>query len=386
MAPRPWNLIAELTYRCPLRCPYCSNPSDHAAIREGLDAEAWGRVFAEAAALGCVHVGLTGGEPSTRRDLDAIVRHAARAGLYVHLVTAGLPLRPEALPLLREAGLRSVQLSIQDADPATADAIAGTESFARKLAVARAAREAGLALTINVVLHRHNLDRRKRAERARSAPGDAQPAGRERSASGREPSEADPVAELVALARRLDADRLELAHAQYDGWALRNRAALLPTRAQVEAAAATVRAERARGPRPEILLVLPDWFAGRPKPCMGGWGQRIVVVAPDGLVLPCHAARGLPGLEFWSFAERGLRACWEDAPGMNAFRGEAWMREPCRSCPERVRDFGGCRCQAYRLAGDASDTDPACSLAPRHEALRAAREVASDAAELVYRG
>jgi PqqA peptide cyclase len=301
-----------------------------------------------------VHVGLTGGEPSARRDLDAIVRHAAAAGLYVHLVTAGLPLRPEALPALRDAGLRSVQLSIQDATPEASDAIAGTESFARKLAVARAVREAGLALTINVVLHRHNLAR---------------------------------LGELIALARTLDADRLELAHTQYDGWAWRNRAALLPSREQVERAAELVRAERARAARPEILLVLPDWFAGRPKPCMGGWGQRLVVVAPDGLVLPCHAARGLPGLAFWNAAERGLRACWEDAPGMNAFRGEAWMREPCRSCPERARDFGGCRCQAFRLTGDAANPDPACALVPGHEALVEARGDAGDQApELVYRG
>src|SRR5690606_18087986 len=240
---------------------------------------------------------------------------------------------------LRDAGLRSVQLSIQDAEPAASDAIAGTESFARKLAVARAVREAGLALTINVVLHRHNLDR---------------------------------VAEIVALARALDADRLELAHAQYDGWAWRNRAALLPTREQVERAAAVVRAERARGARPEILLVLPDWFAGRPKPCMGGWGKRLVVVAPDGLVLPCHAARDLP-LEFWNVRERGLEACWHDAPGMNAFRGEAWMREPCRSCPERAKDFGGCRCQALRLTGDAANADPACARSPHHPALAAHR-------------
>ena len=352
-APRPWNLIAELTYRCPLRCPYCSNPTDHAAIRDDLGADAWGRVFAEAAALGCVHVGLTGGEPSARRDLDAIVRHAAAAGLYVHLVTAGLPLRPEALPALRDAGLRSVQLSIQDATPETSDAIAGTESFARKLAVARAVRDVGLALTINVVLHRHNLER---------------------------------VGELIALARELDADRLELAHAQYDGWAWRNRAALLPAREQVERAAEVVRAERARAARPEILLVLPDWFAGRPKPCMGGWGQRLVVVAPDGLVLPCHAARDLPGLAFWSVVERGLRAAWEYAPGMNAFRGEAWMRAPCRTCPERARDFGGCRCQAFRLTGDPANADPACALAPSHGALAAARDGETADAVLRHRG
>lgn len=370
-APRPWNLVAELTYRCPLRCPYCSNPADHAAIRDGLGTEDWARVFREAAALGCVHVGLTGGEPSARRDLEALVRHAAEAGLYVHLVTAGLPLRPEQIPALRAAGLRSVQLSIQDADPARSDALAGTESFDRKIALARAVRAAGLALTINVVLHRHNL--------APCEPG-------EPACEGAPSGERDPVRALVALARELDADRLELAHAQYEGWALRNRAALLPTREQVEAAAATVRAERARAARPEILLVLPDWFAGRPKPCMGGWGRRLVVVAPDGLVLPCQAARDLPGLAFWSVTERSLRACWEDAPGMNAFRGEAWMREPCRSCPERARDFGGCRCQAFRIAGDPAATDPACALAPAHERLLALRRGEGAAPALVPRG
>jgi pyrroloquinoline quinone biosynthesis protein E len=348
--PRPWNLIAELTYRCPLRCPYCSNPVDHAEIRDGLDADAWGRVFRDAAALGAVHVGLTGGEPSVRRDLGAIVRHAAAAGLYTHLVTAGVPLDAAGLAELAAAGLRSVQLSVQDAQAAASDAIAGTACFERKLALARAVRALGLALTLNVVLHRRNLG---------------------------------SVAALIELARALDADRLELANAQYDGWALVNRAALLPAREQLDAAAALVRAAQRRAPRPEILWVLPDYFAERPKPCMGGWGRRLVVVAPDGLVLPCHAARGLPGLEFWSAAERGLRACWEDAPGMNAFRGEGWMREPCRSCPERARDFGGCRCQAFRLTGDAAATDPACALAPRHALVEAApvRD-----APLVYRG
>jgi pyrroloquinoline quinone biosynthesis protein E len=348
---RLWNLIAELTYRCPLRCPYCSNPLDWAAVRDGLDADAWGRVFREAAALGAVHVGLTGGEPSARRDLDAIVRHAAGAGLYPHLVTAGLPLDAEGLARLRDAGLRSVQLSIQDATAAASDALAGTPSFERKCELARAARSLGLALTLNVVLHRANLG---------------------------------SVGALVELARALDADKLELANAQYDGWALRNRDALLPSRAQLDAASAVVARERFRALRPEILWVLPDYFAGRPKPCMGGWGRRLAVVAPDGLVLPCHAARGLPGLEFWSACERPLAACWRDAPGMNAFRGQAWMPEPCRSCVKRTEDFGGCRCQAFRLTGDAAATDPACVLAPQHSAIGAARERARDAG-LVYR-
>jgi len=352
MSERLWNLIAELTYRCPLRCPYCSNPTDWASIRDGLDADAWARVFREAAALGAVHVGLTGGEPSARRDLDAIVRSAAEAGLYTHLVTAGTPLTPDALAVLRDAGLRSVQLSVQDATAAASDRIAGAESFERKLAIARATRELGLALTLNVVLHRANLA---------------------------------SVGALIELARVLDADRLELANAQYDGWALRNRDALLPTREQLVAAAEVVQRERAKSARPELLWVLPDYFAERPKPCMGGWGRRLVVVAPDGLVLPCHAARALPGLEFWSAAERPLRDCWQDAPGMNAFRGEAWMPEPCRSCDRRAVDFGGCRCQAFRLTGDAARTDPACELAPDRDAIAGARERAGRTA-LVFRG
>jgi len=351
--PRVWNLIAELTYRCPLRCPYCSNPEAFASIRDALDADAWGRVFREAAALGAVHVGLTGGEPSTRRDLAAIVRHAVAADLYPHLVTAGIPLGEDGLAALRDAGLRSVQLSIQDASAAASDAIAGTTCFERKLEVARAARALGLALTLNVVLHRHNLAN---------------------------------LGALIALARTLDADRLELANAQYDGFALRNRDALLPSREQLEAASQVVATERQRAKRPELQWVLPDYFSGRPKPCMGGWGRSLVVVAPDGLVLPCHAARDLPGLAFWNVREHSLRECWEDAPGINAFRGEAWMREPCRSCPEHTRDFGGCRCQAYRLTGDAANTDPACALAPQRDAITAARERASGAAQWVYRG
>jgi pyrroloquinoline quinone biosynthesis protein E len=342
--PRLWNLIAELTYRCPLRCPYCSNPTDASAHRDALDADAWARAFAEARALGAVHVGLTGGEPTLRRDLQEIVAAAARAELHVHLVTAGVPLEPEGLAALAGAGLGSVQLSVQDADGDASDRIAGAEVFARKLAFGRAARALGLPLTLNVVLHRHNLSR---------------------------------VAALAELARALGARRLELANAQYHGFALRNRAALLPTREQLRDAARTAEAERARAPGLEIVFVLPDYFSERPKPCMGGWGRRSAVVAPDGRVLPCHGAAALP-LVFWALGERSLRECWEDAPGMNAYRGEGWMREPCRSCPERARDFGGCRCQAFALLGDAAATDPACALSPDHALLASAR--AADAA------
>jgi pyrroloquinoline quinone biosynthesis protein E len=335
---RLWNLVAELTYRCPLRCPYCSNPVALRDFPEALSAEDWARVFREAAALGAVHVGLTGGEPSTRRDLAEIVRAAAEAGLYTHLVTAGLPLDADGLATLHAAGLRSVQVSVQDAEAQSSDAIAGTACFERKLALARAARALGLPLTLNVVLHRRNLGRTQ---------------------------------ELIALARALDADRLELANAQYQGWALANRRALLPQRAQLEAAERVVAEERACSPRPEILFVLPDYFRDRPKPCMGGWGRTHLVVTPDGRALPCHGAAELP-LEFWNVREKSLADCWRDAPGMNAFRGDAWMPEPCRSCPEKARDFGGCRCQAFALTGDAAATDPACALAPQHGLVAAA--------------
>jgi len=340
--PRPYNLVAELTYRCPLRCAYCSNPLDWSRVREGLDAPAWARVLREAAELGVVHVGLTGGEPTVRPDLESIVGAAAEAGLYPHLVTAGVPLDRKGLVALRRAGLRSVQLSFQDVDGPAARAVAGSDAREAKRAVAAWARELGLPLTLNVVLHRGNLER---------------------------------VDAFVALARELGAHRLELANVQLHGWALANRGALLPTRRQLEIAAARVRAARAAARRPEIIFVLPDWYADRPKPCMGGWGRRTLVVAPDGAVLPCHGARDLP-LEFWSAAERPLAECWGEAPGMNAYRGEAWMPEPCRSCPERQRDFGGCRCQAFALAGDAAATDPACALAPHHGWVREARRAA----------
>jgi pyrroloquinoline quinone biosynthesis protein E len=356
-APRPFNLVAELTYRCPLRCPYCSNPTDYAALREGLDAADWSRVFAEAAALGVLHVGLTGGEPSTRRDLEEIVRGADAAGLYSHLVTAGLPLDAARLGELQRCGLRSVQLSVQDALAAESDRVAGTTSFERKLEIARATRALGLPLVLNVVLHRHNLAR---------------------------------VGELIDLARELDAERLELANTQFHGWARANRAALLPRREELEEAARVVREaqRRATSARPEILFVLPDHWSDRPKPCMGGWGRKTLVVAPDGLVMPCHEARGLPGVELWNARQHSLEDCWTRAPGMNLYRGESWMPEPCRSCDQRGRDFGGCRCQAFRMTGEAAQTDPACELAPARDAMLAAREDATSAGgeEWVYRG
>jgi pyrroloquinoline quinone biosynthesis protein E len=354
-APRPYNLVAELTYRCPLRCAYCSNPLDFRAFGGELDARTWTRCFREAAELGVVHVGLTGGEPTARSDLVEIVAGATSASLYSHLVTAGTTLHRDGLSDLRHAGLRSVQLSFQDAS-AAGDAIAGVPAFDKKLATAAYVRDEGLPLTLNFVLHRRNLAR---------------------------------VEDMIELARRLDADRIELANVQFHGFALENRDALMPARRDLDAAARAVARARRESERPEILFVLPDYHADRPKPCMGGWGRRTLVVAPDGRVLPCQGAAELPDLEFWSVGEHALPACWAEAPGMNAYRGEAWMREPCRTCDRRSVDFGGCRCQAFALTGDARATDPACALAPQHQIVlnaRRAAEIDGGDRELVYRG
>ncbi len=351
--PRPYTLVAELTYRCPLRCVYCSNPVDFARHGDGLDTDDWRRIFREAEDLGVVQLNLTGGEPLLRRDLEALVEAARALDLYTNLITSGIPLTRERLAELKRRGLDNVQVSIQDVAAEASDRIAGLKSFERKLEVARWVKELGLPLTLNTVLHRDNLDR---------------------------------IAEVIALAESLAADRLELANAQYLGWALVNREALLPTAEQLDRAREIARSARQRlQGRMEVLFVTPDYYAGFPKSCMDGWGRRFMVVAPDGLVLPCHAAHTLPGLVFDNARTRSLGEIWRSSPGFAAFRGEAWMREPCRSCERRAIDFGGCRCQAFHLTGNAAATDPVCPLAPDHglitEARRAARAAAPPALE-----
>jgi pyrroloquinoline quinone biosynthesis protein E len=349
---RPYTLVAELTYRCPLRCVYCSNPLDYARYRDELDTAGWLRVLREAESLGVVQLNLSGGEPLVRGDLEALVAEAERLELYTNLITSGIPVTRERLARLRDVGLDSVQISIQDVSAGPSDRIAGRRSFDRKLQVARWIKALGLPLTLNTVLHRENLDR---------------------------------VPEVIALAEALDADRLELANTQYLGWALANRQALLPTREQLaRARAAAADARRRLKGRMEVLFVTPDYYAEFPKACMDGWGRRFIVVSPDGLVLPCHVAHTLPGLAWESVRDRPLGAIWRDSPAFNAFRGEAWMPEPCRSCDRRATDFGGCRCQAYHLTGDAAATDPACSLAPRHALVEAARREAIDPAPVAF--
>jgi pyrroloquinoline quinone biosynthesis protein E len=352
---RPYTLVAELTYRCPLRCVYCSNPLDFDRQREELDTATWLRVLGEAEELGVVQLNLTGGEPLVRDDLEALVERARRLDLYTNLITSGVPLRRERLARLRELGLDNVQVSLQYTEAARSDRIAGHRAFDRKLMVMQWVKELGFPLTLNVVLHRENLDR---------------------------------VEAVIALAERLGADRLELANTQYLGWALPNRAALLPTRAQLahaRAVAAGAR-DRLRG-RMEVLFVTPDYYTDLPKACMDGWGRRFIVLSPTGLALPCHAAHSIPGLTFESVTVRSLADIWTHSAGFGAFRGEDWMPEPCRSCDRRTIDFGGCRCQAYHLTGSAAATDPTCKLSPDHALIQDARAAAEGptTSDFVYR-
>ena len=333
--PAPLGLLAELTHRCPLGCPYCSNPLALDRRDDEIDAATWARVFREAAALGVLQVHLSGGEPAARRDLPDIVRAGRDAGLYSNLITSAVGLTPQTLSALVDAGLDHVQVSIQDCDEASADHIAGYKGAStRKRAIAGEVVRLGLPLTINMVVHRANIGR---------------------------------IEPMVELALSLGASRVEIAHVQYYGWAMKNRAALMPSQEQVDEAVRQVGMLRVRHHgRIVIDAVVPDYYARFPKPCVGGWGRRSLNVTPAGRVLPCHAAEVIPGLEFWNVREHSLADIWRDSPAFNAFRGEGWMQEPCRSCARREQDFGGCRCQAFLLAGDASAVDPVCHLSPQH--------------------
>ncbi len=355
----PLALLAELTHRCPLQCPYCANPLEMERAAGELDTAGWLRVLDEAAALGVLQVHLSGGEPTARKDLLQLVRHAASRGLYSNLITSGVTLDPVSLAALADAGLDHVQLSFQDADAAQADRIGGYRNgHARKLVVARQIREAGLPLTANFVVHRQNLGR---------------------------------LPEMLALGEEIGASRIEIAHVQYYGWALVNRAALMPSRAQLERAnEAVAEAREALRGRITIDYVVPDYYAARPKACMGGWARRIINITPAGLAMPCHAAETLPGFQWPSVRTTPLGAIWRDDPGFNRFRGTAWMPEPCRSCDQREVDWGGCRCQAFAMTGDAAATDPACALSPDHAMMADAVTESDAVAEgpapaLVYR-
>jgi pyrroloquinoline quinone biosynthesis protein E len=337
--PAPIGLLAELTHRCPLRCPYCSNPLELDRRSAELETEVWLRVLGEAAALGVLQVHLSGGEPTARADLDRIVAHCAEAGLYSNLISSGVGHAAARLDVLAEAGLDHVQLSVQASEADNADEIAGLRgAHAQKLAFAERVVELGLPLTLNAVIHRGNILEIER---------------------------------IIDLAVAIGAKRVEIAHTQYYGWAFMNRAALMPSRADVDRAIAIVERARERlAGRLVIDHVLPDYYATFPKACAGGWGRRLMNVTPSGKVLPCHAAETIPGLEFWNVREHTLKEIWTRSPAFTAYRGTDWMPEPCRSCDRRERDWGGCRCQALALTGDAAATDPACSLSPFHARIR----------------
>ena len=351
---RPTTLLAELTHRCPLHCPYCSNPLDLLRAESEIATDDWKRVITQARELGVLQLGLSGGEPLIRKDLEELARHARSVGLYSTLVTSGLGLTRKRAEALRDAGLEHVQISVQDSDPASAERIAGVSSVKQKQAAIALVKELGFAFSINVVLHRANLDR---------------------------------IGEIIDLAASYGADRLELANTQYYGWGLKNRASLMPRREQVLAAKAVAeeRMARYKGTM-QMIFVLPDYFEDRPKACYGGWGRFYIVVSPDGKALPCHGAYAIPNLKMPSVREHSIGWIWHESPAFQAYRGDAWMKEPCRSCPMKARDFGGCRCQALALTGDAANPDPVCGLTPfRHIIDEALEEQHAESSEYAYR-
>lgn len=328
--PNPLALVCELTHRCPLHCVYCSNPRELAARVTELSTEAWISVFRQAAELGVLQTDFTGGEPLARTDIVELVRAARAAGLYVSLITSGLPLDEAKLDSLIRAGLDHFQLSFQGSTEPIAEKISGTKTHAQKLRVLEWLKSRRVGVTLNFVLHRHNLDQ---------------------------------MDEMLAIAESSSATRIEFANVQYYGWGFANRDLLLPTRPQLDKFLANVRTaeERLRG-RIRVEYVVPDYYAKYPKPCMGGWGRKVMLIAPNGNALPCHAAGVIPGLRFENAKDKSLRDIWETSDAFQKFRGESWMQEPCKSCDRRAQDFGGCRCQALLLAGDAYATDPVCSL------------------------
>lgn len=352
--PAPIGLLAELTHRCPLGCPYCSNPLELVRAGQELDTKTWSRVFNEAADLGIMHVHLSGGEPLARTDLAELVNAAHLAGLYTNLITSGVGLKHQRLTELRAVGLEHVQISIQGVDPERADAIAHYKGAAKaKREAAKMVVDEALALTINAVIHRGNI--------------------------------AD-LPKIIDLAEEWGAGRLEVAHVQYHGWAMPNRASLLPTHEEYVAAAAIVEDARKRLEGSLVIdHVMPDYFAERPKACMGGWGRQVIVVAPDGRALPCHAAANLPDMEFDNVRDRSLGEIWADSDAFNKFRGTAWMPKPCKGCDRAELDWGGCRCQAFAILGNAEATDPVCALSPDHARMKQLATAATAAPTNTFR-
>jgi pyrroloquinoline quinone biosynthesis protein E len=337
--PNPLALIAELTHRCPLHCVYCSNPLELSNRAEELSTEIWSRVFQEAARLGVLQADFTGGEPLARPDILELIRAARTAGLYVNLITSGMPLDEDRLAKLIQAGLDHLQLSFQGAREETAQEISGTKSHQQKLRVLEWLKKARVAVTLNFVIHRRNIDQ---------------------------------IEEMLQIAESSSATRIEFANVQYYGWAFANRENLLPTKAQLDRSLEAIKSAEARlRGKIRIESVVPDYYAKYPKPCMGGWGRKLMLITPQGEALPCHAAKIIPDLQFANVKQSSLSEIWETSEAFQKFRGEAWMQEPCKTCDRRAVDFGGCRCQALLLAGDPAATDPVCSLSPNRPRINA---------------
>ncbi|HEY3325534.1 MAG TPA: pyrroloquinoline quinone biosynthesis protein PqqE [Novimethylophilus sp.] len=338
---KPMWLVLELTYRCPLKCVWCNNPLDFDQYgSKELSTEEWKRVLREGRELGALQLGFSGGEPMLRDDLEELVAEAERLGYYTNLITSGIGLTPVRLSALKAAGLKQIQLSLQSAERALTDKLVGARAHDLKLEVAKRIKAEGFPMVLNVPVFRQNIDQ---------------------------------VEEILALAEEIGVDYMEFANIQYYNWALLNREELLPTREQLERAEAAVNRARERlGKRMTIYFVIPDYFETRPKACMNGWGTIHLTVAPDGAALPCQEVRVIEGLEFPTVREHSLQWLWEDSPLFQKFRGDDWMKDPCRTCSEKEKDFGGCRCQAFLLTGDAANTDPACSKSPHHHVIEMA--------------
>lgn len=356
----PLWLLAELTYRCPLQCPYCSNPLDFAQTAKELSTEEWIRVLRQGREMGAAQLGFSGGEPLVRQDLPELITEARQLGYYTNLITSGLGLTESKVQAFRKAGLDHIQVSFQASDPELNNALAGShKAFDQKLAMARSVKEAGYPMVLNFVIHRHNIHQ---------------------------------VRDIMMLCERLDADYVELATCQYYGWAFENREGLMPSKGQLEKAEGEVNDYRNRltdsRSTMKLIFVTPDYYEERPKACMNGWGSLFLTVAPDGTALPCHSARMLP-IDFPNVRDTDLNNIWYNSPGFNHYRGDHWMPEPCRSCDEKGKDFGGCRCQAYLLTGNADNADPVCSKSRHHDRILAARKAAEHATggveELIYR-
>ncbi len=334
---KPLWLLAELTYRCPLQCPYCSNPLDIAQYKDELTTEQWITVLQQARRMGAAQLGFSGGEPLVRPDLEILIAEARRLGYYSNLITSGVGMDEARVAAFKEAGLDHIQISFQASDEDLNNYLGGSASFEHKYAMARVVKKYEYPMVLNIVIHRQNIDQ---------------------------------IEDIIKMTIDLKADYVELASTQYYGWSKLNAAGLLPTREQLARAERIAHEyqDRLKG-QMKILYVVPDYYENRPKACMNGWGSVFLTIAPDGSALPCHAARQLPGFSFPNVKTQSIESIWNDSDAFNRFRGDDWMQEPCRSCPEKGKDFGGCRCQAFMLTGDATNADPVCDKSPHHARL-----------------